>query len=144
MALKKTIHDLADELRPSVNEIDTMQLAELIAADKVVPRPDVDPGGNKAVLIDVREPSEREDGYIPGSSHLPRGILERDVEAAIFGGQVSDADLNRPIICYCRGGHRSIMTAHALQQMGFTDVTSVSGGYREWTECGRPVERSSG
>ena len=137
MPLKKTLNDLADELRPTVKEINTDELARMIDGGKVAAAPE--PG--KAVLIDVREQSERDAGYIPRSAHLARGVLERDIEKTLFNGDATDEDLNRPIICYCRGGHRSIMTAHNLKQMGFTDVTSVSGGYREWSESGKTVEK---
>jgi len=136
MSVKKTIYDMAGEMKDSVREIDTNELKSMMDAGKVSDRPD----GDKAILIDVRENDEREAGYIPDSVHIGRGVLERDIESRLFGGEASEEDLHRPIVCYCRGGHRSILACVQLREMGFTDVTSVSGGYREWSESGKPVQ----
>lgn len=141
MPLKKTLVDLADEIRDTINEIDAGELHELVSSSGVAPGRTPD---NRPVLIDVREADERAQGYIAGSAFLPRGILERDIEKVVFGGNATDADLSTPIICYCRGGHRSIMTCDALRKLGFTDVTSLEGGYRGWAEAGMPVEHPRG
>jgi molybdopterin/thiamine biosynthesis adenylyltransferase/rhodanese-related sulfurtransferase len=82
-------------------------------------------------VIDVREISEYEQGAIPGARFLPRGILERDVAGVI-------ADPDTPLILYCEGGHRSILGAAALQDMGYTDVASMSGGFNRWKNDGHP------
>jgi molybdopterin/thiamine biosynthesis adenylyltransferase/rhodanese-related sulfurtransferase len=82
-------------------------------------------------VIDVREVSEYEQGAIPGARFLPRGILERDVAGVI-------ADPDTPLILYCEGGHRSILGAAALQDMGYTDVASMSGGFNRWKNDGHP------
>jgi rhodanese-related sulfurtransferase len=136
MPMKKTLTDLADAIRPTVDELDTDQLFDMHQNDRTADRPEA----GKAILIDVREPDERNAGYIPNSAFLPRGILERDIEQKLFDGNATEQDLDRHIICYCRGGHRSIMTAHNLKQMGFTKVSSLAGGYRAWKESGKPVE----
>lgn len=133
----KTLPELVAELRPSVKEIDTEQLAQLMADDKLAPIPTE----GRAILIDVREDRERVAGYIPRSAHLGRGVLERDIAAALFNNNVTEDDLNTPIICYCRGGQRSVFTADMLNKMGFTDVTSVAGGFRAWTQSGHPVQQ---
>ena len=49
-----------------------------------------------------------------------------------------------PILCYCGGGYRSALAADNLQKMGYTDVRSVAGGWRAWTEAGLPVEGGRG
>lgn len=86
-------------------------------------------------LVDVREESEWGKGHLPGAIHLCKGILERDVEGLI-------PDHAAPIVLYCGGGFRSALAADNLQKMGYTDVLSMDGGWRAWTEAGYPVERS--
>ena len=89
--------------------------------------------GERFHLIDVREDSEWVNGHLPGARHLCKGIVERDIEAAI-------PDHNAPIVLYCGGGFRSALAADSLQQMGYTDVASMDGGWRGWTEAGLPIE----
>ncbi|MGB5209052.1 MAG: rhodanese-like domain-containing protein [Gammaproteobacteria bacterium] len=89
------------------------------------------------VLIDVREPEEHSAGHIPGSLNIPRGVLEAEVAPVPeMGGETAAAlsDKNRPICVYCRTGGRSAMAANALQEMGFTRVLSLAGGYSAWCE----------
>lgn len=84
-------------------------------------------------LFDVREDHEWEAGRIVGSSHLGRGIIERDIE-----GVVPDHDAQ--IILYCGGGYRSALAADNLQKMGYRNVISVAGGIRAWREAGLEEE----
>lgn len=85
-------------------------------------------------LIDVREESEFAAGHIPGARHIGRGILERDIEAAI-------PDHDAPIVLYCGGGYRSALAAENLHKMGYTGVSSMWGGFRSWSEAGLPIEK---
>jgi rhodanese-related sulfurtransferase len=124
MALKKTLADLADDARRHVPEIEVDELAD---------------DGDVPLVIDVREADERSRGYIPSSIHIPRGILERDIEKRAFRGSITDADLARPIVCYCGGGSRSLLAARTLREMGFSDVVSLRGGYKAWGEAGRSI-----
>lgn len=125
MPLKKTLGDLAAEAKARVHEIDVDELADEY---------------QDALVIDVREPDERARGFIPGSAHIPRGVLERDIEKIGFGGNVSNEDLSRPIVCYCGGGARSALAARSLQEMGFSEVLSLRGGFGAWGKTGRAVE----
>ncbi|MDA0836060.1 MAG: rhodanese-like domain-containing protein [Planctomycetota bacterium] len=84
-------------------------------------------------LVDVREESEFAKGRIPGARHLGKGIIERDIEAAI-------PDLDAPIVLYCGGGYRSAIAAWTLGMMGYTNVISMDGGYRGWKEAELPIE----
>ena len=86
------------------------------------------------VLVDVREESEWNAGHIPGAIHLGKGVIERDIEQ-----KVPEAD--KEIILYCGGGFRSALAAESLQKMGYTNVISMDGGWRGWTEAGLPVEK---
>jgi len=89
------------------------------------------------LLIDVREPEEHAAGHIPGSLNIPRGVLEAEVAPTPeMGGETAAAlaDKDRPICVYCRTGGRSALAANALQEMGFTRVVSLAGGYSAWCE----------
>lgn len=91
----------------------------------------------KAHVIDVREESEWANGHIAGAEYMGRGILERDIETKI-------PDKSAELILYCGGGFRSALSADNLQKMGYTNVASMAGGWREWTGKGLPIEGSSG
>jgi len=88
--------------------------------------------GEKFHLVDVREDSEWEKGHIPGAIHLGKGVIERDVETAI-------PEKDAAIILYCGGGFRSALSADNLQKMRYTNVLSMDGGWRGWTEAGHPT-----
>lgn len=85
------------------------------------------------VLIDTREDHEWARGHLPGAIHMSKGVIERDIEKN-FG------DRNTPIVCYCGGGFRSALVADNLQKMGYTNVLSLEGGYRGWTQLNLPLE----
>ena len=87
----------------------------------------------QAQVIDVREESEWAAGHARGATHLGKGVIERDIEARV-------PDRNAEIILYCGGGFRSALSADSLQKMGYTNVASMAGGWRAWTEAGGPVE----
>lgn len=86
------------------------------------------------ILIDVREDSELSTGIIPGSIHLSKGIIERDIEQTI-------PDMNAPIIVYCSGGYRCALVADALQQMGYTQVYSLMNGLKDWQDAGFSMQK---
>jgi rhodanese-related sulfurtransferase len=88
--------------------------------------------GEKFLLVDVREESEFAKNHLPGAIHLGKGVIERDVETQV-------PDLNAPIVLYCGGGFRSALAADNLQKMGYRNVLSMDGGYREWTEKNLPL-----
>jgi rhodanese-related sulfurtransferase len=88
----------------------------------------------KLTLVDVREDSEWARGHLPGAVHLGKGIIERDIEEAF-------PDKNANLVLYCGGGFRSALVADNLQKMGYTNVISMDGGWRGWTEAGFPVEK---
>ena len=88
--------------------------------------------GEKFYLVDVREESEWSCGHLPGAIHLSKGIIERDIEKTI-------PDPSTTIVLYCGGGFRSALVADSLRQMGYTNVLSMEGGWRGWSEAGYPV-----
>lgn len=87
-----------------------------------------------AALIDVREESEWEAGHARGAMHLSKGVIERDIEKKV-------PDTSREIILYCGGGFRSALATKSLQDMGYTNVWSLTGGWRAWEGGGAPVDK---
>lgn len=84
------------------------------------------------VLVDVRDATEREEqGMIPGSIHVPRGLLEfkADPESPAYESEMRP---DRRVILYCGTGGRSALAAKTLLDMGYTDVASLVGGYDAW------------
>ena len=89
--------------------------------------------GESFYLVDVREDNEWEKGRAAGAIHLGKGIIERDIERTV-------PDHAAEIILYCGGGYRSALAADALQQMGYTNVISMDGGWKRWRELDYPIE----
>lgn len=112
---------LCDEVRARVAEISADEVADRLGR------------GERLVVVDVREESEVARGRIQGARAIGRGILERDVEQAF-------PDPAAELVLYCAGGFRSVLAAESLQRMGYTDVKSMAGGFREWTRKNLPTE----
>ena len=85
-------------------------------------------------LIDVREDNEWAAGRAARSTHLAKGIIERDIEAEV-------PEKGAELILYCGGGYRSALAADVLQQMGYTNVFSMAGGWKAWQEADAPTEQ---
>ena len=83
-------------------------------------------------IVDVREPMEWNLGRIPGAIHVPIGVLETKVEAAV--------PRDREVVLYCARGNRSALAADALQKMGYDNVASMAGGWVAWAQEGGEVE----
>jgi molybdopterin/thiamine biosynthesis adenylyltransferase/rhodanese-related sulfurtransferase len=86
---------------------------------------------NGVTLLDVREKEEWDEGHLPGATFLPRGFLEVRVEKAV-------PEKGQPVILYCAGGTRSAFAAKTMQDLGYTDVVSMEGGYGAWKNAGMP------
>lgn len=104
------------------------RIKELTAAETMAQQR-ANPG---LVLLDCREPNEFNLGRIPGALCIPRGILETNIEGAV--------PRDRSVVIYCASGNRSAFAADTLQQMGYRDVASMSGGFRGWVDAGGEVE----
>ena len=116
--------NVVNEARPRVKEI---SIEEARARLKQNPR---------AILLDVREDTEWQNGHAAGARHLGKGILERDIETII-------PDPNTEIIMYCGGGFRSVLTADVAQRMGYRNVFSLIGGYKGLVLAQWPMENES-
>ncbi len=88
--------------------------------------------GQSLHFVDIREDHEWSRGHAEGAVHLGKGIIERDIEALV-------PDPDAEIVLYCGGGYRSALSADALQRMGYRNVFSMAGGYKEWVASGNPV-----
>ena len=88
-------------------------------------------GQGRIALIDVREKSEWDEGYIPGAMHVSRSYLESNVEEAV-------PDKEQQIVLYCAGGTRSMYAGLTLKEMGYENVVSMSGGFSQWKSSGLP------
>ena len=119
----------------------------LAAANAEVPRISPDEARRmvaeeNAVIVDVRDmPELQANGKIPGSVHIPRGMLEFRADAET---QYHDANLakDRPIILHCASGGRSALGGQTLKSMGYTNVHNL-GGFKDWVEAGGEVEKVS-
>jgi molybdopterin/thiamine biosynthesis adenylyltransferase/rhodanese-related sulfurtransferase len=116
--MARTFRDLLRETRGRIREQTVDQLQAQLAD-----------GGERPVVVDIREPDEYEQGYIPGALHIPRGFLEQRIEEKA-------PDREAPVVLYCAGGVRSALAADTLQGMGYTNVTSLAGGFGRWKEAG--------
>jgi molybdopterin/thiamine biosynthesis adenylyltransferase/rhodanese-related sulfurtransferase len=111
--------DLLAEVKSQISEISAADAAARLASDE------------PPVLIDVREPDEFDQGAIDGAVHIPRGFLESRIGAIV-------PDPATPIVISCQTGARSAFAARSLEELGYEDVTSLSGGFSGWKTSGLP------
>ncbi len=111
-----TFRDLLAAAKAEIVEIDTGDAAQRIA--------------DGALVLDVREPDEYDQGALGDAVHIPRGHLEAQVEGRLL-------DKTAPVVVYCAGGVRSAFAARTLQELGYTDVVSMAGGFGRWKDEGR-------
>lgn len=116
----KTGTDLVDEAKQRIREVSPQEVLAMQERNADV------------IYLDVREPNEWNLGHLPGAMHIPRGTLETKVEAVV--------PRNRKVVIYCASGNRSALAADTMQQMGYTDVVSMSGGFTGWAQSGGDVE----
>eukprot|EP00123_Amoebidium_parasiticum_P001315 comp12375_c0_seq1/m.7267 comp12375_c0_seq1/g.7267 ORF comp12375_c0_seq1/g.7267 comp12375_c0_seq1/m.7267 type:complete len:162 (-) comp12375_c0_seq1:520-1005(-) len=90
--------------------------------------------GKGALFLDVMEQSEFATNSILGSTNIPRGVLERDIYFYVDG-------YDAPIITFCAAGIRGALTARTLQELGFTNVRSLDGGFKAWQAQGYPMSQ---
>ena len=124
-----TTSQMLAQARKTVPEITAGQVKEQLDQSQV------------DVLLDVREPSEWEQGHIPGAVLAPRGMLEWYADPA---SPVAKSELttnpDARIIVQCASGGRSLLAAQTLKKMGYTNVVNMAGGFNEWIKQGFPVE----
>lgn len=90
-------------------------------------------------LIDVREEDEFIDGYVPGATNIPRGLIEFRIWKKV--GFPAEVDMNKRLTLYCATGGRCSLATKSLQDLGFTNVVSVDMKFDDWVKAGHPVEK---
>ena len=112
-----TFRDLLANAKSQIVEIDTATAEARIQAGDVL-------------ILDVREPDEYDEGALADAVHIPRGHLEAQIESRAL-------DHDQTIVVYCAGGVRSAFAARTLQELGYSDVLSMAGGFGKWKDEGR-------
>ena len=111
-----TFRDMLKATKSAIDEVDTDEAAKRRSSGHTI--------------LDVREPDETAQGTIPGAVLLVRGMLEGSIENRI-------PDKSTPIIVHCASGVRSAFAAETLGQLGYSDVSSLAGGFNKWKDEGR-------
>jgi sulfur-carrier protein adenylyltransferase/sulfurtransferase len=115
-----TFDTLLRDLRGKTSEIEPGPLEAALRAPT-----------RRPALIDVRESDEHAQGIIPGTLYIPRGYLELRIERNV-------PDRETPIVLYCTSGTRSVLAARSLIELGYTNVSSLAGGFTSWKQAGLP------
>jgi molybdopterin/thiamine biosynthesis adenylyltransferase/rhodanese-related sulfurtransferase len=115
-----TYRELLQQVKGEIDEVDATRARDILGEDS-------------AVLVDVRERDEWDEGHIPGAVHVPRGNLESRIENAV-------PDKSRQVVVYCASGNRSAFAAKTLEELGYEHVVSLAGGFTDWKRNGNPVE----
>jgi rhodanese-related sulfurtransferase len=115
----KTYQQLLADVKGRVKEIDVKEAMPLR-------------GRAGVVFLDVRDPHEYNLGKIPLAVTVPRGNLEKNVEALVPREQ--------QVIVYCANGNRSAFAAEVMSVMGYSDVSSLREGFSGWVSEGGEVE----
>ncbi|MCB1698751.1 MAG: rhodanese-like domain-containing protein [Pseudomonadales bacterium] len=125
--LRITVAQMVADARGRIEEIDADDAIAL-------------PGDPDVVIVDLRDVRERQrGGYIPGSFHCPRGMVEFWVDPEspyykdIFGSEAK-------FVFHCASGWRSAITVDTLQRMGFDNIAHIRDGFNAWCNAGGPVE----
>ena len=127
--LKKTVKSMVAEAKSKINEIDAKEAIKLFEDENVI-------------FIDIRDIRERQKlGFIPGSFHAPRGMLEFwiDPESPYFKDIFST---NKNYIFHCAAGWRSALAVSTLNDMGF-EASHITDGFTGWVDEKGPVEFKS-
>jgi molybdopterin/thiamine biosynthesis adenylyltransferase/rhodanese-related sulfurtransferase len=115
-----TYRELLEEVKHEIEEVDAGRARDLLDSDS-------------SAVVDVRERDEWDEGHLPGAVHIPRGHLESRIEAAV-------PDRSGPVVVYCASGNRSAFAAKTLEELGYENVVSLTGGFTDWKRNGFPVE----
>ena len=117
--MKKTGREMLAEARRKAAALEPEQVDEIRRNEDVL-------------LVDVRESDEWRAGHLPGAIHLPRGFFELQIDEKL-------PDKTKPVILYCAGGLRSALAAMTMEQLGYTDVRHMNGGFTRWRDGGFEV-----
>lgn len=125
--LKISSAQMVADARARIEEVKTPDLIKMLDDPNVV-------------VVDIRDVRERQrSGYIPGSFHAPRGMIEFwvDPDSPYFKEIFAQED--KTFVFHCASGWRSAITTATLQDMGF-DAAHLQEGFSTWEKQGGPVE----
>lgn len=125
--LKMGVLDLVEQARTRIDEVEVQDAISLAAQDDVL-------------VVDIRDVRERQrDGFIPGSFHCPRGMVEfwADPKSPYFKPVFESHDR---FLFHCAVDWRSALTVDTLTQMGFKGAAHIKGGLKAWKAEGGPIE----
>jgi rhodanese-related sulfurtransferase/trans-aconitate methyltransferase len=122
-----TVHDLLAEARRGVRRLTPEETDAAMRS-------------GEAVVIDIRQPADRaERGFIAGSIHLPRTVLEWRVDPASGYSDPAIVDLDQRLVLYCNDGYASSLAAATLVRLGFVNASDMIGGIEGWKRAGLPI-----
>ncbi len=128
MSLKLTSAEMVAQARKRIREIETEELIERH-------------GDGDLVIVDIRDPRERSrTGYIPGSFHAPRGMIEFWIDPDSPYHKDIFSQPGKTFVFHCASGWRSALTVETLMNMGF-DAAHLKDGFSDWAQKGGPIER---
>lgn len=119
------------DVKSKIREVDVEFVKRLVTDRGGKPG---DGNGAGPILVDVREKDEWLEGHIPGARWISRGFLEQRIEDQV-------PERSSEIVLYCAGGTRSALAARALSELGYSNVTSMAGGFTAWKRAGLGFER---
>jgi len=123
----KTFNNLIEDCLADITEILPWDLEEKLEE-------------SAPLLVDIREPYEYELTRIQGAINAPRGILETACEYNYDETIPELADArDKEVVLICRSGSRSVLAAYVMQQMGYTNVSSLKTGMKGWNDYEQPV-----
>src|SRR5450432_3157482 len=121
---------LLKDVKAQIRETDVETVRQAVAASG---GKSGDGNGAGPILIDVREKDEWTEGFIPGARWISRGFLEQRIEDQV-------PEHSAEIVLYCAGGTRSALAARTLEELGYTNVKSMAGGFTAWKRAGLPYD----
>jgi len=115
----KTAQQLIAEAKAVITETTAREVQDKLAR------------GEALALIDIREQNEWNLGHAASAIYIGRGVLESQIESRVTR--------DTPVVLYCASGNRSALAARVLEDMGYTNVASMAGGFRDWVASGGAV-----
>ncbi len=121
----KTFPELLEEANAEIKSVSAEELKQKIDNKEVI-------------LVDVRSKDVIEsEGQIEGSIHVPRDMLEFHADQRPDNPlRKEELDPKKKIIVYCGVGGQGTLSTKTLQDMGYIDVSNLTGGTRAWIEAG--------
>jgi sulfur-carrier protein adenylyltransferase/sulfurtransferase len=115
-----TYRELLAQVKTEIDEISSIEAHERLESS------------DGSIFVDVREPDEWDEGHIPGAIYTGRGRLEQRIEGLV-------PDKARPLVVYCSAGSRSAFSAKVLEDLGYSNVVNLAGGFSDWKRNGFEV-----